>query len=832
VLLWASFASPARATVVVYDDAAASGWTTGNSWWTDIYPSAVVPSPYQGSYSLQSIYTQAWGAVRFTHNSGVSTSGYNTLTLAFRKYDSGTTPLDKALYVVLYDAADNQLGSQEVKPYVPGGTPVAANTWHYITIPLADLGAVGKTVKHIDLQSETLYTLYFDEVKFEQIAGNDPGIAYDDALKSGWYDWSWSTQINFSSSTKYNGTYGIEAVYQTAWAGMDLHRNVAFNTTGYNTLRFAVNGGSSGGQELYVGIANADNNVPLYIPLSEYVEGGVLQPNTWYQVIIPLAYLSAYSIDMKGVVIQSATLATVYFDEVVISTLGGTSKWDPPPPPPVDVSSFIYDDAVGSGWNGWAWGDTALDFSSTAEIRTDTYSVRAEFLSAWDSLEFYSADGFDTTSYGSLSFSVHGGTTGGEDIYILLLDMNGSQLGYQRFADHIGALDDNEWHDVTIPLANFNAGNAQVQSVVFQSAAPTVGMYFADVRFDPVLPNQNACIIVTGRVASTSWTGLGSPPQCVPPAVAFFGDGNGGGISRWFWGVANMEVSSPVQSGATALQVEYLQAWGGVQFYSPIGYDSNKYGAITFAVQGTQSGQELYAYFVNTDGQAILPSVEVSDYIVEDALQPDWRMVWIPISDLIGPQTVAIGSLAIESNIAGTVYLDEVKMVETMQWPLPGEFDAASISNGGNFGDHWEDRYCLDEGLTTKRLLHTGIDYPAATGTVVKATHRGKVRYAATDAIWGGYVVVESHGADFTTTYTHVVPSVAQGAEVETGDEVATIYNLPSGPHLHLQVRMSGYDSTWSLRGRLPEVECDAGEGYPERAFSESFINPALVDWQ
>lgn len=169
-LLWFFSIFSAQAAVVIYDDSVASGWTTTSSWGVGLHPSAVSPSPYQGSYSLQAIYSQAWGTVRFTNNAGASTNGNTALTLAFHKYDSGTTPLEKALYVVLYDTNGNQLGVKEVKPYTPGGLPVAANTWHKIIIPLSDLGAAGMTVKYIDLQSETLYTLFFDEIKFEQDA--------------------------------------------------------------------------------------------------------------------------------------------------------------------------------------------------------------------------------------------------------------------------------------------------------------------------------------------------------------------------------------------------------------------------------------------------------------------------------------------------------------------------------------------------------------------------------------------------------------------------------------------------------------------------------------
>lgn len=94
-------------------------------------------------------------------------------------------------------------------------------------------------------------------------------------------------------------------------------------------------------------------------------------------------------------------------------------------------------------------------------------------------------------------------------------------------------------------------------------------------------------------------------------------------------------------------------------------------------------------------------------------------------------------------------------------------------------------------------------------------------------------MVIESVGKAFTTTYTHITPSISTNTQVNAGDVIGTIANiLPFGSHLHFQLRVKDYDPIWSLRGRLPEVACRANYNFIKPTFPEAFINPKLIDWQ
>ena len=178
--------------------------------------------------------------------------------------------------------------------------------------------------------------------------------------------------------------------------------------------------------------------------------------------------------------------------------------------------------------------------------------------------------------------------------------------------------------------------------------------------------------------------------------------------------------------------------------------------------------------------------------------------------------------------------------VPSLRYPLDRD---RAIIGGYRYGDHWEGRRCVESGLTTKKLLHAGVDYHAPTfGEDVFAAASGVVRYARADTQWGGYIVVE-HEQDgvgtFTTAYTHVAPvsGIEKGSPVTASTRIGKIASgsYGYGAHLDFKVRMRPYSSPdliWILRGRFPEVSCVAVSGDPrEPAFPEYTINPESVRW-
>ena len=79
-------------------------------------------------------------------------------------------------------------------------------------------------------------------------------VIFDDALGSGWADWSWNTTVSLNNSSPVHaGLRSISVRYDAAWAGLYLHALSAVSTGGYETLRFFIHGGSAGNQHLRIG---------------------------------------------------------------------------------------------------------------------------------------------------------------------------------------------------------------------------------------------------------------------------------------------------------------------------------------------------------------------------------------------------------------------------------------------------------------------------------------------------------------------------------------------------------------------------------------------------
>ncbi len=144
-------------------------------------------------------------------------------------------------------------------------------------------------------------------------AGDIP--VYADALVADWQNWSWSATLNFSNSAPvHSGSRSLSVQYTSAWAGLYLHPNAAYDTKTYDRVSFWVNGGSAGGQRIVV-VANGDttHSYPL-----------TLQANAWTQVTIGFNQLGSPA-TLTDLYWQEATggaQPVYYLDDITL--LGGT----------------------------------------------------------------------------------------------------------------------------------------------------------------------------------------------------------------------------------------------------------------------------------------------------------------------------------------------------------------------------------------------------------------------------------------------------------------------------------------------------------------------------
>lgn len=91
---------------------------------------------------------------------------------------------------------------------------------------------------------------------------------------------------------------------------------------------------------------------------------------------------------------------------------------------------------------------------------------------------------------------------------------------------------------------------------------------------------------------------------------------------------------------------------------------------------------------------------------------------------------------------------------------------------------------------------HKGIDYAAPTGTPIKATAKGTVRFAGTKGGYGKLIVLR-HNNKYDTAYGHLskfAKGLRNGKKIEQGDIIGYVgaTGLATGPHLHYELRVNG----------------------------------------
>jgi hypothetical protein len=139
-------------------------------------------------------------------------------------------------------------------------------------------------------------------------------------------------------------------------------------------------------------------------------------------------------------------------------------------------------------------------------------------------------------------------------------------------------------------------------------------------------------------------------------------------VNRWGNTQLSTTFSEPF-AGQNAIKAEFPMAWEGFSLRQTQRVSTDEFGALTFAVKGNQSGQDLLVYAIDEDEDIVGTAVWASDYIHGGVLPTDWQVAWIPLRDLM-PGGGDFNGIAVEPSVAGTVWLDEVKVVEELWFPL------------------------------------------------------------------------------------------------------------------------------------------------------------------
>jgi hypothetical protein len=150
-----------------------------------------------------------------------------------------------------------------------------------------------------------------------------PHTIYDDALANSWQDWSWAPITrNLNNSTPiHGGSHSIAVTFSGGWGGLQFGHQPAVDLGSYDTLRFWIHGGTSGGQSVTV---HLDSDTSKVI---------TPQANTWRQIDIPLSQLGGSTTAGKVVFWNNTGNAqsTFYLDDIQFVNTGLPTPTPVPP---------------------------------------------------------------------------------------------------------------------------------------------------------------------------------------------------------------------------------------------------------------------------------------------------------------------------------------------------------------------------------------------------------------------------------------------------------------------------------------------------------------------
>jgi len=142
-------------------------------------------------------------------------------------------------------------------------------------------------------------------------AAAQPAVIYDDAYEGGWQDWSWAVTHPVADAAHIHSGAAALGVKADPWGALTFSRNDPFDSTGYTTLSFWINGGPAHDQSLIVLVNGGTEGRPAFTipPLTD----------GWTHIEIPLKDLAADNTGIKAIWIQNhsgAPAGAYYVDDV------------------------------------------------------------------------------------------------------------------------------------------------------------------------------------------------------------------------------------------------------------------------------------------------------------------------------------------------------------------------------------------------------------------------------------------------------------------------------------------------------------------------------------
>jgi len=150
------------------------------------------------------------------------------------------------------------------------------------------------------------------------------------------------------------------------------------------------------------------------------------------------------------------------------------------PPAAAAADMAVYSDALQNGFQDWSWATHSL--TNATPVHAGTYSIRMVPYD-WQGVYLHRDAAVSGLDYSALDFYVHGGTAGGQSLYVVL-QSGGSAVGSWPLTTFLpGGPVANAWSLVHVDLDAVGLGAATFNEVVLQSgsAATQPAVYFDDI---------------------------------------------------------------------------------------------------------------------------------------------------------------------------------------------------------------------------------------------------------------------------------------------------------------------------------------------------------------
>lgn len=296
-------------------------------------------------------------------------------------------------------------------------------------------------------------------------------------------------------------------------------------------------------------------------------------------------------------------------------------------------------------------------------------------------------------------------------------------------------------------------------------------------------------------------------PTSPPTGQTIYADALTTGWENWSWGTAvDLAVTSPVQTGSSAISVGYNQAWAGfylhhAQFIPATG------SILEFAIHGGSTGGQTIKLFAKNASGGDLPSVALNQYVTGGGVAANaWRMVRVPMADL-GVGTSAITGIVLQDATGGSqsaFYLDNLRLVNATPPPTSTPTPTPTPPPAGGSTIYDDDLAAGWENWSWDSTVDFALSNPVQTGS-----HAISVRYTQA---WAGLYLHHAGLVPTNNTFLEVAihGGTTGGQNIQVQAKNSSGVDQPAVPLNNYVVGGSVAPNAWRT-ARIPLTDLGIG---------------------